>query len=176
MVHGIVRSLGGAIRIESKPGEGTTFEILLPCCEVAAPPTAASSAPNGDFPRLHESAAVLLVEDGDALRQAIAKLLRKVGFDVFEAGNGTAAIDLLHAHGTEIDAILLDMTIPGHSSADVLAEAAMMRPAVKVLLTSAYTEGMVTEGLESPLVFGFIRKPFRLTTLLQQLRGILAHS
>ena len=52
----------------------------------------------------------------------------------------------------------------------------MIRPAVKVLLTSAYTEGMVTEGLESPLVRGFIRKPFQLTTLLQQLRGILANS
>ena len=176
VVHGIVRSLGGAVRIESKLGEGTTFEILLPCCEMAAPLTAASSAPNGDLPPLHESAAVLLVEDEDALRQAIAKLLRKVGFDVFEAGNGTAAIDLLHAHGTGIDAILLDMTIPGHSSADVLAEVAMIRPPPKVLLTSAYTEEMVTEGLESPLVLGFIRKPFQLTTLLRQLRGILANS
>ena len=125
---------------------------------------------------MHESAAVLLVEDEDTLRQAIAKLLRKVGFDVFEAGNGTAAIDLLHAHGTEIDGILLDMTIPGHSSADVLAEAAMIRPALKVLLTSAYAKEMVTEGLASPLVRGFIRKPFQLTSLLQQLRGILANS
>jgi CheY-like chemotaxis protein/two-component sensor histidine kinase len=176
VVHGIVRSLGGAIRIESKPEEGTTFDILLPCCDVAAPLTAASAAPNGDFLRLHESAAVLIVEDEDALRQGIAKQLRKIGFDVFEAGNGTAAIDLLHAHGTEIDAILLDMTIPGHSSADVLAEAAMIRPTLKVLLTSAYTEEMVTKGLESPLVLGFIRKPFQLTTLLQQLRGILANS
>jgi len=175
VVHGIVRSLGGAIRIESKPGEGTTFEILLPCCEVAAPLSAVRSAANGGFPRLHKSVAVLLVEDQDALRQPIAKLLRHVGFNVFEAGNGTDAIDLLRAHGTEIDAILLDMTIPGHSSADVLAEAAMIRPALKVLLTSAYTEEMVTEGLESPLVVGFIRKPFQLTTLLEQLRGILAN-
>src|SRR3954470_9310128 len=55
VVHGIVRSLGGTIRIESKPGEGTNFEILLPCCEVAAPLTAASSAPGGDIPRLDAS-------------------------------------------------------------------------------------------------------------------------
>ena len=65
------------------------------------------------------------------LRQAVAKMLRKSGFEVFEAANGSSAIDLLRANGGKIDVILLDMTIPGASSDEVVAEAAKARPDIK---------------------------------------------
>ena len=82
--------------------------------------------------------AVLVVEDEDHLRHAVVKILRKSGFQVFDAGDGYAAIDLLRARGSEIDVILLDMTIPGASSQEIVAEAAS-RPDIKVVLTSAKT-------------------------------------
>ena len=80
------------------------------------------------------------MEDEEQLRLAVAKMLRKSGLEVFEAASGSAAIDLLRARGGEIELILLDLTIPGNSSQEVVAEAALARPDVKVILTSAYAK------------------------------------
>jgi len=77
----------------------------------------------------------LVVEDEDPLRQAVVKMLRKTGFEVLEAANGSAAIELLRAKGSKIDVILLDITIPGASSREVVAEAAQARPDATVVLT-----------------------------------------
>ena len=101
-------------------------------------------------------------------------MLRKSGLETLEAPSGSAAIDLLRARRGEIDLILLDMTIPGSSSQEVLAEAALARPDVKVILTSAYSEEVARPMMRAPLVRGFIRKPFKLADLVQTLRSALA--
>jgi len=173
VVQGCVRKLGGAIHFASEPGKGTTFQILLPL-EAGAEATA------GPIPQAEEvlqpslKATVLVVEDEDPLRQAIAKMLRKRGFEVLEAANGSTAIDLLRAHSERVDTILLDMTIPGHSSGEVLDEASRARPDLKVILTSAYSEETVMATMSSPLIRRFIRKPFHLGDLLQTFRSVLS--
>jgi DNA-binding NtrC family response regulator len=121
-----------------------------------------------------QEATILVVDDEDALRQAVAKLLRKTGIDVIEAADGSAAIEILRANGQNIDAVLLDMTIPGHSSRDVLDAAARIRPDLKIILTSAYSEQSVTANLTTPLSRRFIRKPFQLDTLVQMLQEVLS--
>ena len=73
-------------------------------------------------------ATVLIVEDEGPLRQAVTKMLRNTGFEVFDVADGSSAIDLLRANGGNIDLILLDMTIPGAPSSEVVAEAAKVRP------------------------------------------------
>jgi DNA-binding response OmpR family regulator len=113
------------------------------------------------------------VEDEEPLRQAIAKILRNRGFEAFEAASGSAAIDLLRAKRGEIDLMLLDLTIPGASGQEVLDEAAVAQPNVKVLLTSAYSEEVAKPMMRAPLVRGFIRKPFKIADLVQQLRSVL---
>jgi DNA-binding NtrC family response regulator len=90
------------------------------------------------------------VDDEDLLCQAVAKMLRKTGFEVFEAVDGSSAIDILRANGNKIDVMLLDMTIPGACSAEVIAEATKARPDIKVILTSAYSQEMI-EGAMSLL-------------------------
>ena len=108
VVQGIVRSIGGAIHLASEPGKGTTFHVLLPCANTTA-------AESGDvisggqmaISSLHRT--VLVVEDEDPLRHAIVKMLRKTGFEVFEAAEGSSAIKLLRGDGGKIDVILLDM-------------------------------------------------------------------
>ena len=112
---------------------------------------------------------VLVVEDEDPLRSAVVKMLRKRGFEVLEAANGSAAIDLLRANVKRIDLSLLDLTIPGASSAQVVAEAAQTRPDIRVILTSAYSQEMVTAPLSAPQICGFIRKPFQLGELVKAL-------
>jgi len=170
VVHGIVRSLGGGVHIISEPAKGTTFQVLLPGSEVTAAETTAN--PVGEkSASLSQKFTVLVVEDEDLLRQAVVKMLHKTGSNVLEAANGSAAIDLLRADPGKIDIILLDMTLPGASSREVIAEAARDRPEVRVILTSAYSQEMMTPLMSSSLVRGFIRKPYELRTLVQTLRN-----
>jgi CheY-like chemotaxis protein len=96
-------------------------------------------------------------------------MLRNAGFVVLEANNGSAAIDLLRANMERINLILLDLTIPGASSAQVAAEAAQTRPDIGVILTSAYSQEMVTAAFSASQVRGFIRKPFQLGELVKAL-------
>ena len=114
---------------------------------------------------------MLVVEDEVLLRQAVVKMLRKTGFEVFEASDGSAAIDLLRANADKIDLILLDMTIPGASSSQVAAEVAQVRSDIRVILTSAYSQEMLIAPLSTPQIYGFVRKPFQLGDLVKTLRG-----
>ena len=114
------------------------------------------------------------MEDEIILRQAVAKMLRKTGFQVFEAPDGLSAIDRLRADGGKIDVILLDMTIPRASSREVLAEATNVRPDIRVILTSAYSQDMIAGAMNSPQIRCFIRKPFQFGDLLNTLRTSLS--
>ena len=171
VVHGIVRSLGGTIDITSEVGRGTTIRVVLPCAETTT--VQENSEPISedlDAARPSQEFSVLVVEDEDYLRQSVVRRLRKAGFTVFEAANGTAAIDLLRVQGSTIDVILLDMTIPGASSHEVVDEAAQVRPDVRVILTSAYSQEMLRPVMTAAQIQGFIRKPYRLGDLLDTLR------
>jgi len=170
VVLGIVRGLGGAIHVTSELGQGTTFKVLLPCAETkaeaAGDPITTGEEPVGPS----QEFVVLVVEDEDPLRQAVAKMLRNTGFAVLEAADGAAAINLLRAKGVKIDAILLDITIPGASSHEVVAEAEKSRPDIRVILTSAYSQEMLTPPIDGSQIRGFIRKPYRLGDLIRILR------
>jgi PAS domain S-box-containing protein len=168
VVHGIVRAHGGAIKVTSSPGDGTAFDVFLPCARQAArpDPRVGASAPAEDE---SNSGRVLVVEDEEALRTAVSRLLRKKGFAVLEAGNGTDAIDLLREQNREIDVMLLDLTIPGASSLEVALEVHRIRPDLKIVLTSAYGES-ASQQIKVPEVSAFIRKPFQIAELVNLLR------
>jgi PAS domain S-box-containing protein len=173
VISGIVRGLGGTIHLTSELGKGSKFQILLPC-------TANGRAANCQISTVADSAGpflpavVLVVEDEDPLRQAVVKMLRRTGFLVLEANNGSTAIDLLRVNRGKIDVILLDMTIPGASSQQVLDEAAQAQPDIRVILTSAYSQEMLTPPMSAPQIRSFIRKPFQLKDLVRTLQNTLA--
>ena len=98
-------------------------------------------------------------------------MLRKTGFEVLEAADGSSAIGIIEANASKIDAILLDMTIPGPSSREVAAEATKRRPDVNVILTSAYSQEMIADLMSAPQIRSFIRKPYEFEDLLQKLRN-----
>jgi CheY-like chemotaxis protein len=174
VVQGIVRAHHGVIQLASAPGLGTTFQILLPCAEALVELQPATAPTLEDEPGSRAAGTVLLVEDEDMLRLSVSKMLRRRGFSVVEAGDGSAAVDRIRTHRHQIDVIVLDVTIPGTSSREVVAEARRTRPDVKVILTSAYSREMVMPSLEEPGVSAFIRKPFPLADLVELLRKTLA--
>jgi PAS domain S-box-containing protein len=173
VVAGIVRAHAGAVHLCSTPGQGTTFQIFLPFAGAGQDRNAALPVPGLAAETNGTAATLLLVEDEEELRKSVSKMLSRRGFSVVGAADGSAAVELLRRHPCAIDIILLDMTLPGTPSREVIAEAQRSRPDVKVVLTSAYSREMVAQSIDAPIVKGFIRKPFQIGELLQLLRTTL---
>jgi nitrogen-specific signal transduction histidine kinase len=174
VVQGIVRSLGGAIHLASELDKGTTFQMLLPCVETTTAAAGFARPAVGELTAPARNFAVLVVEDEGNLRQPVVKMLTKSGYSVFEAADGTSAINLLRSYGTGIDAVLLDMTLPGASSGEIIAEAVNAKPDIRVILTSAYSREIIEGAMSAPQIRSFIRKPFQFGDLLEALRSSLS--
>jgi CheY-like chemotaxis protein len=164
VVHRIVHGHHGAIRVETDLGQGTKFQVFLPCSIETSPDI------RGPRIRVREQAGqqkgtILLVEDDELLRGSVSKLLRRFGFMVVEARDGSEAMEALRAHKGQFEAVLLDFTVPGTPSVEVFDAARRIRPDLKVVVTSAYSKETVdaTFGLRAP---DFVRKPFRLGELM----------
>jgi PAS domain S-box-containing protein len=173
VVQRIVQDYDGAIKIVSAPGQGATFEIFfpIPAASSVLGPKPTVRVPACETRTLRRTA--LVVEDEDALRFAISKLLHKNGFDVIEAPDGSYALELLRERN-DIDVMLLDLTLPGASSRDVFNEAQRIRPDLKVVVTSAYGRETVDSFFDGARIERFIRKPFEFADLIGLLQNALS--
>jgi DNA-binding response OmpR family regulator len=160
--------------VASARGSGSTIQILLPCSgeapsktPAAAPAWAARSAAG------KAAATILVVEDEQTLLLAVARMLRKNGFSVLTSADGVAAVDQLRLYGEHIALLLLDVTLPGLSSREVLEEARRIRPDIPVILTSAFSQNMIDSSFVGLHVDHFIRKPYRLADLVDVLQRVL---
>ena len=174
VVRGIVRAHGGEINLRSAPGEGTTFQVFLPCT-LESVAKAGGAVTSAGVERPHARVATLLiVEDEETLRLAVSKALRRRGFLVIEASNGSEAMLVLGTHKDEIDGVLLDVTIPGTSSREIFYKIQEMRPDLKVIVTSAYSKESVDTFFTGLRIDHFIRKPFQLGDLVRLLQDTLS--
>lgn len=148
VVHGIVRSLHGAIQLASEQGTGSTFQILLPCAETRAGAAEHPMSCIEESAHPSRAATVLVVEDEDPLRQAVIKMLSKSGFSVIEASDGSAALKAMRAHRSPIDVLVLDVSLPGTPSREVFEEARRLRPEMRVIVTSAYGADVAGASLQ----------------------------
>ena len=115
-----------------------------------------------------------MVEDEETLRLAVSKALRKSGFSVMEAGDGSGAMEMLRAHRDEIDVVLLDVTLPGITSQEVFKETQTIRPDLKVIVTSAYSKETVDASFAGLAVEQFIRKLFQLGDIARLLADVMS--
>jgi len=167
--YGIVRQSGGDIRVESEPGCGTTFHILLPRI---APPAAPYRKP-GQRKGLTGSETILVLEDEVSVRHLSVRILRKLGYDVIEAAHGGDARRLITRHGKKIDLLLTDMVLPeisGRNFADWLCRT---NPDTRVIFISGYLEESLHPRDRVEPGMTFLAKPFTLDQLASRVREVL---
>ncbi|MND65657.1 Blue-light-activated protein [compost metagenome] len=171
MVYGFVKQSRGHVNIYSEPGQGTTVRLYLPRAYdgsgvVEAPASLASGLPTGDE-------RLLLVEDDPMVREHVARQLRGLGYVVTEASDGPEALARLEA-GEPYDLLFTDVVMPGGMNGRELAQAAhRLRPDLKVLFTSGYTENaIVHHGRLDPGV-QLLSKPYRKRDLAERVRRLL---
>lgn len=168
-VYGIVKQAGGYVWVYSHVGQGTTFKIYLP--RIDAPIDAAARVETA-LPR-GGSETILLAEDEASLREISCEILRESGYQVIEASGGSEAIDIARRHEGPIHLLVTDVVMPD-TNGRALAEALMaVRPEMKVLYMSGYTDDVIaSRGILEP-GFSFINKPFTALALLDCVRKVL---
>jgi len=168
--YGVVTQSGGTIQVTSAPGQGSSFRLLFP--QVHAPaipsvPADAIAAPGG-------SETVLVVEDDDAVRGVVSRILSAAGYHVLEAPTGAWAIDLCDRFGGAIDLLIADVVMPGMSAIALYDEVSRRKPGVRVLYISAYSLEVVRRhGVRDDVPF--LAKPFSTLDLTKRVREVLDH-
>jgi PAS domain S-box-containing protein len=169
-VYGIVQQSGGHIDVRSEPGRGTTFEIYLPRSKASLPPEPAGP----DAGEVHAgSETILLVEDEAAVRALLGRALRGSGYTVLEAASGADALRLAEQHAGPIHLLVTDVVMPAMNGRQVAERLAELRPGVRALFVSGYTDDAVVRhglGGEGP---AFLQKPFTPDALARKVRELL---
>jgi two-component system, cell cycle sensor histidine kinase and response regulator CckA len=169
-VYGIVKQSGGYIDLKSEPGEGSTFTIYLPRLEARGEPPKAKVPVTASF-RGEET--ILLVEDEDVLRTLLAKFLRLHGYTVLEARHGGEALLTCERHKEPIHLMVTDVVMPQMSGRELADRLVPLRPGMKVMYMSGYTEDAVIQHGVTDLSASFLQKPFKPIDLARQIRAIL---
>ena len=172
-MYGIVKQSGGYVWVYSEPGRGTSFKIYLPRVEDEQP-TSPRERHNEVRPLQRGTETILLVEDETGVRELAREYLRSSGYTVLEAEDGHTALELAAMHAGTIHLLMTDVVMPGISGRELADRAKYIRPDMKILYMSGYTDQAVVHHgiLESDAVL--LQKPFTLSTLSAKLREILS--
>jgi PAS domain S-box-containing protein len=165
MVHGLAAQSGGALRLSSRAGEGTTAEIWLPVSEGAADPLTSREEQELEQTR---RAVILLVDDEELVRMAIADMLRELGHEVIETPSAITALDLLR-NRPDIEVLVSDYLMPGMRGSELVKKARELRPDLRALLITGYAK---IAGGEAGLAR--LAKPFRAADLARELFKLLS--
>lgn len=170
-VFGIVKQSGGDIWVYSEEGLGATFKIYLPRVEEEAAGSPIHREPGQEMPPGSET--ILLVEDDLEVRELLRRVLSKLGYTLLEAGNGPEALRLLAHYPDPVHLLLTDVVMPGISGKTLAGHAITLRPGLKMLFMSGYTDEAIIQHDVLDSGVAFIQKPFSPLSLAVKLRSIL---
>ncbi len=166
--YGIIRNHGGLLTVSSCKGVGSSFAFHLPATANAV---SEDAGPAADKRRGHET--ILLVDDEPMVLEVSRELLQRLGYTVFTADSGQAALDLLAQPQASFDLVILDMIMPGLSGAELFDGIRRLKPNQPVLLASGYSQEGEAKSILERGCDGFIQKPFDLALLSRRIREIL---
>jgi DNA-binding NtrC family response regulator len=161
-VQGIVEKGGGHITCESELGKGAKFTIFFPAVESIQTP----GQEVGPSSQLPGPDTILVVEDVSSVAELTKRVLTKAGYSVIIAGNGQEALEIFETKKREISLVILDLLMPEMSGKDCLMEMVKIDPSVRVLIASGFAPEDELHEKISPLVKGFLHKPFAIAELL----------
>ena len=169
-VYGIVKQSGGNIWVYSEPGKGTTFKIYLPRADEPLEEVVERVA-GGELHRGDET--ILVVEDNDEVREVAVRILSGQGYRVLEASQGLDAFLICTEHDGPIHLLLTDVVMPKMSGRELAETLMSIRPRIKVLYMSGYTDNAIVHHGVLETGMDFIQKPFAVDTLARKVREVL---
>lgn len=167
--YGFITQSGGHISVYTEPGHGTTVKLFLPLAEGPEPADTAHAADAG---RVNGTETILLVEDNDLVRRYACGQLAALGYDVIETRNGDEALAVLRGP-RRVDLLFTDVVMPGLTGPQLAATATTLRPALKVLYTSGYTENAFSGKRLIDPGAPLLMKPYRPGDLGLRIRSAL---
>ncbi len=173
-VYGIVKEHDGLITFESKPGRGSAFHVYLPVAETPAPAGTPPTplAPTG--PGHGET--LLLVEDEEAVRRLVLRVLEKAGYHVLAAADGDEGVRVFEANPDVIRLAVVDLVMPKRSGRAVAEALHALRPGLPILFATGYDRDNLAEGFRPEARTELIQKPYAAGELLAKIRQMLGES
>ncbi|HUX34708.1 MAG TPA: response regulator [Gemmatimonadaceae bacterium] len=169
MVYGIVRQSEGFVSVDSAPGAGATFRILLPRAEAPAP----AGPPAARAPAADGQQTVLVVEDEPGVRRITCRVLTRLGFAVLEAEDGQEALRLAQEHPGDLSLVVTDVIMPRMSGRELAAALVAAHPGLRVLYVSGYTDEAIGRHALLQEGVGFLQKPFSMESLGAAVQAVL---
>jgi CheY-like chemotaxis protein len=178
VAYGIVEEHGGKIRVQSRPGQGTTFSVYIPAAPQGAQETAPERGPMVDFakPSLRRSATILVAEDDDGVRHLAVDLLELEGYRVIEASDGVQAVRAWENSTDPIDLLVLDLVMPGQGGREAYERIASLQGDIPVIFCTGYVADTLDSVFLSNSKATLLRKPYGPDRLLHAVRDALQSS
>jgi PAS domain S-box-containing protein len=171
MVYGIVRGHGGHLTFDSKPGTGTSFILHFPVIGQEAPDVKGRNALK--LERGKAEGTILMVDDEAGILDSMVSMLSMYGFNMLTAGTGEEGLEEFLKRREEIDAVVLDLGMPGIGGHQTMLKMLEIDPEVKVLITSGYSGSSSVDSLIRDGAAGFVRKPYSFNELIDGLNDIM---